>query len=50
MQSLSQGKAALANWMNKMIKLLYKRAKKEVRQIRGKPRRMSPLEIIYSIA
>jgi hypothetical protein len=50
MKSLSKGKTALVSWLNKMTKLLYKRAKKEVRQIRGRPKRMSPLEIIHSLA
>ena len=50
MQILSKGKAALASWLNKMTKLLYKRAKKEVRQVKGEPPKLSPMKIIHSLA
>lgn len=50
MQALSKGKTALADWLIKILGLLYRKAKKEVRQINGRPPRLSPLEFIHSLA
>jgi len=50
MDALLQGKSKLSSWFNKIAKQIVKRAKKDIRKLKGMPPKLTTWKIIQLIA
>jgi len=50
MNALLSEYSKIRQWVDKLLKILVKRAKKDARKIRGKPPKLTPWQIIKRLA